>query len=72
MFSLDQIGSSIISQLGIIVLLIMAWRSIMALARQSFGEMFMNLGLGTLAIIVVFMGPAIQTFGEWVGNSILP
>lgn len=69
-FSLEEISSSILSQITFVIMIIMAARAISAYMREDWGKFFGGLVMGILCLIVCIFGPQIQSIAEGVGNSI--
>lgn len=69
-FNLQEITSNIVSQIGFIVLLIMAVRALIAYTREDWGQFASGLVLGICCLIVVLFGTQIEDLARAFGDSI--
>jgi len=67
---MEEIVTSILSQVVFIVMIIMAARVIAAYLREDWGRFFSALIMGICCLIVVLFGPQIQTFAETMGSQL--
>ena len=69
-FDLQSLTSNIVSQVGFLILLIMAIRALIAYTREDWGQFWSGLTLGVLCLVVVFFGPQFEQLAKAVGNAV--
>lgn len=67
---LAEISKNIVTQIGFIVLIIMAIRALVAYTREDWGSFISGLTLGILCLVIMLFGPQITEFAKYVGEAI--
>ncbi|GAA3713204.1 hypothetical protein GCM10022378_00120 [Salinicoccus jeotgali] len=70
MFDVSNIAENIVSQIGFIILVIMAVRAVISYLREDWMGFFSGLIMGLLCMIVVFFGPQLQELARTWGNAL--
>jgi len=69
-FNFQELTTNIISQIGFLVLLIMAVRALVSYTREDWGRFWSGLVLGLCCLIIVFFGPQLEGVAKALGDSI--
>ncbi len=69
-FSLQELSTNLITQIGFIILIIMVIRALVAYTREDWGAFMSGLALGILCLIIVFFGPQIEQVAKAIGSAI--
>jgi predicted cobalt transporter CbtA len=69
-FSLQEVTSNLISQIGFLILLIMVIRAMVAYTREDWGQFWSGLTLGLCCLILVFFGPQFQQLAKAIGETV--
>lgn len=69
-FNFQELTTNIISQIGFIIVLIMAVRALVSYTREDWGRFWSGLVLGICCLIVVFFGPQIEEVARAFGDAV--
>lgn len=69
-FDVHDIVKNIVSQIGFLIMLIMAVRALIAYTREDWGAFWSGLVLGLLCLVVIFFGPQLQDLAKWMGQNV--
>ncbi|WP_349407941.1 hypothetical protein [Pseudalkalibacillus sp. SCS-8] len=69
-FTLQEVTTNLVSQIGFLVLLIMVIRALVAYTREDWGQFWSGLALGICCLIVVFFGPQFQELAKTIGKTV--